>query len=118
VIYAYESLGEIEEPDWKDLAEQFDESGFEIYVSRALVEVDQEVEALSRDLQAKLVTSEALDSIRTRFFELSEFTDQLDSEEKERLLKRWEDELADFSSAFIGRSLSEWLNREDGIIAF
>jgi hypothetical protein len=33
VIYAFETLGEIEEPDWKDLSEQFDESGFEIYTS-------------------------------------------------------------------------------------
>jgi hypothetical protein len=39
VIYASETFGEIEEPDWKDLAEQFDESGFEIYTSRALVKV-------------------------------------------------------------------------------
>jgi hypothetical protein len=73
---------------------------------------------VSRDLQAKLVTSETLDSICTRFFELSEFTNELDSDEKERLLKRWEEELADFLSAFIGRSLSEWLNRDDGAILF
>ena len=33
VIYAFEILGEIDEPDWKDLADQFDESGFEIYTS-------------------------------------------------------------------------------------
>jgi hypothetical protein len=39
VISTCETLGEIEEPDWKDLAEQFDESGFEIYTSRALVKV-------------------------------------------------------------------------------
>ena len=43
MIYAFESLGEIEEPDWKDLAEQFDESGFEVYTSRALVEVDEDI---------------------------------------------------------------------------
>jgi hypothetical protein len=118
VIYAFESLREIEEPDWKDLAEQFDESGFEIYTSRALVEVDDEVTGLSRDLQAKLVTSETLESIRTRFFEVVELSDSLDEDARERLLSRWEEELADFSSGFIGRSLSEWLNREDQVILF
>jgi hypothetical protein len=118
VIYAFNFLDKIEEPNWKEYAEQFDESGFEIYISRGLVEVEDEIGTVSRDLQAKLVTSETLDSIRTRFFELSEFTDELDSDEKERLLKRWEEELADFSSAFIGRSLSEWLNRDDGAILF
>jgi hypothetical protein len=42
----------------------------------------------ARDIEAKLYTSEALDQARTRFFELSEFTSQLDLDEKERLLKR------------------------------
>jgi hypothetical protein len=65
----------------------------------------------------KLVTSE-LDQIRTRFFELAEFSDSLDLDEKDRLLRRWEAELADFSSAFIGRSLTEWLNRKDEAILF
>jgi hypothetical protein len=37
---------------------------------------------VARDLQAKLVTSETLDSIRTHFFELSEFTNKLDSDKK------------------------------------
>jgi hypothetical protein len=70
VIYAFEALGEIEEPNWKDLAEQFDESGFEIYINKELIEESDYVGALSRDMEAKLVTSEALDSIRTRFFEV------------------------------------------------
>jgi hypothetical protein len=118
VIYAFEFLGEIEEPNWKEFSEQFDESGFEVYTSRALVEVDNEAMPVSRDLRAKLVTSEALDSIRTRFFEVAEFSDSLDSDEKDRLLRRWEEELADFSSAFIGRSLGEWLNRKDEVILF
>ena len=34
------------------------------------MEVDDEIGALSRDLEAKLVTGETLDSIRTRFFEV------------------------------------------------
>jgi hypothetical protein len=118
VIYAFEILGEIEEPDWKDLAEQFDESGFEIYTSRALVETDEEVRALSRDFEAKLVTSEALESVRTRFFEVVEVSDSLDEEARERLLRRWEEELADYTSAFIGRSLTEWLERNDQVILF
>ena len=118
VIYAFESLGEIEEPDWKDLAEQFDESGFEVYTSRALVEVDEDIKVLSRDFEAKLVTNEALDSVRTRFFEVVEISDSLDEEARERLLKRWEEELADYTSAFIGRSLTEWLERKDQVILF
>jgi hypothetical protein len=88
------------------------------FILAGRVKVDNNVRGLSRDLQAKLVTSEALDSIRTRFYELSEFINQLDSDEKERLLRRWEGELADFSSAFIGRSLEEWLNRDDEVILF
>ena len=32
--------------------------------------------------------NEALDQVRTRYFELSELTDSLDLDEKERLLKR------------------------------
>jgi hypothetical protein len=118
VIYAFETLGEIEEPDWKDLSEQFDESGFEIYTSRALVEVDDEVRAVSRDFEAKLVTSETLESIRTRFYEVVELSDSLDEEARERLLARWEAELADYTSAFIGRSLGEWLKRDDEVILF
>jgi hypothetical protein len=119
VIYAFSFLGVIDEPDWSEYAIMFDESGFEIYTSRALVEVeDDNVESLSRDIKAKLNTSETLDHVRTRFFELSEFTDSLDSDEKERLLKRWEDELADFSSAFVGCSLLDWVNGENQVILF
>lgn len=105
MIYA-ETLGEI-----KELAEQFDESGFKIYTSRALVEVDEDVKILSRDLQAKLVMSEALESVRTRFLEVVELSDSLDEQARERLFKREEEELVDYMSAFIGRSLTEWLER-------
>jgi hypothetical protein len=49
VIYVFEVLGETEEPNWKELSEMFDESGFE---------VDDEAMHVSRDTQAKLVTSE------------------------------------------------------------
>ena len=118
VIYAWEILGEIEEPDWADLAEQFDKSGFEIYTSRGLIKASVEEKALSRDLEAKLVTSEALESIRTRFFEVVEISDSLDEEACERLLRRWEGELADYTSAFIGRSVTEWLQRSDEAILF
>jgi hypothetical protein len=68
VISTCETLGEIEEPDWKDLAEQFDESGFEIYTSQALVKVGGGSEGAITSLEAKLVTSEALESVRTRSF--------------------------------------------------
>jgi hypothetical protein len=118
VIYAWELLGEIEEPDWANIADQFDESGFKIYASRGLVEVSEEEKATSREVEAKLVTSEALESIRTRFFEVVEISDSLDEEARERLLRRWEGELADYTSAFIGRSVTEWLERDDEAILF
>jgi hypothetical protein len=41
---------------------------------------------------------------------------KLNSNKKDRLLKRWEEELADFSSFFISWSLEEWLNRKDKVI--
>ena len=69
-------------------------------------------------MEAKLVTSETLESIRTRFFEVAEVSDSLDIEARERLLSRWEAELADYTSAFIGRSLKEWLKRDDEAILF
>jgi hypothetical protein len=68
--------------------------------------IHNEVGALVRDLEAKLVTSGTLDSIRTRFFEVVEVSDSLDEEARERLLRRWEAELTDYTSAFIGRSLT------------
>jgi hypothetical protein len=114
VLYAF-NLGFIEEPNWVEFAAQFDESGFEIYVSRGLRD---EVEGIARDFEAKLVTSEALDQIRTRFFEIAEYGDSLDDDARDRLLKRWEAELADYTSAFIGRSFTEWVNRSDEVILF
>ena len=89
IIYAFEYLGLIEEPNWTEFANQFDESGFKIYTTRALVDIDNNhVSNISRELQAKLITSKALDQIRTRFFEVSKYSDSLDLDEKERLLKR------------------------------
>jgi hypothetical protein len=118
VIVAYEWLGLIEEPNWVEYAHQFDESGFEIYTSRALVEVEEEPREVSRDIQAKLNTSEALDQVRSRFFELSEFADQFDVEERDRLFKRWEAEVAQFSRALIGVSLDDWILRKEGVFWF
>jgi hypothetical protein len=45
------------------------------------------VGTLSRDLEAKLVTSEALDSIRTCFFKVVEFLESLNIEAREYLLR-------------------------------
>lgn len=56
--------------------------------------------------------SKVLDQVRTHFFELSEYSDSLDRVEKDRLLKRWEYELAAYPEAFIGHSLGEWLARK------
>ncbi len=66
-------------------------------------------------MEAKLVTNEALESIRTRFFEVAEVSDSLDIEARERLLHRYE---AEYTSAFIGRSVTEWLERDDQVILF
>jgi hypothetical protein len=117
VIYAF-SFGFIDEPNWVEFAEQFDESGFEIYATRSLIEVENEIGGLLRDLQAKLVTSKALDQIRTRFFEVAEYSVSLDKDERNRLLKRWEAKLADYRSAFIGQSFTDWVNRSDETILF
>jgi hypothetical protein len=62
--------------------------------------------------------SEALESVGARLFEVVEVSDSLDEEARERLLRRWEEELADCTSAFIGRSLTEWLERNDQVILF
>jgi hypothetical protein len=51
VIYAFDFLGEIEEPNLKDFAEQLDESGFEIYTSHPLVNVDDDFGMLSRGFE-------------------------------------------------------------------
>ncbi len=88
MILAFEFLSLIEEPNWEEYASQFDESGFEIYSSRELIEVDNEPRESSREIEAKLYTSETLDQIRSRFFEVSEIASQLNNEEKERLLER------------------------------
>jgi hypothetical protein len=69
-------------------------------------------------LEAELVTSETLESIRTRFYEVVELSNSLDKEARERLLARWEAELANYTSAFISRSLGEWLERGDEVILF
>ena len=70
VILAY-NLALIDEPNWEEYAALFDESGFEIYTTRELVEIEEKSRDISRDTQAKLNTSEALDQIRSRYFELS-----------------------------------------------
>jgi hypothetical protein len=70
-------------------ARQFNESGFEIYSTQELVTVlGSEESEISRDLEAKLNTSKALDQVRTRFFEVSEYFNWLDTEDKDRLLNR------------------------------
>ena len=50
--------------------------------------MNNEVRGLSRDLQAKLITSEILESIRTCFYEVVKLSDSLDKDTRERLLSR------------------------------
>jgi hypothetical protein len=47
---------------------------------------DDEEEPLTRDVEAKLVTNEALENIRTRFYKVIELFDSLDVDARDRLL--------------------------------
>ena len=112
MIFASHQFGSIEEPDWVDYVAQFDESGFEVYTTRALIDVEEEeTSGLAREVKAKLNMGEALDQVRTRFFELSKVVSQLDIEQKDRLYKHCEAEVARSSSALIGQTLDEWIAR-------
>ena len=53
-----------------------------------LIKVNNEIRALSRDLEVRLVTGEILDLIWTRFFEVVELSDSLDIEACDHLLSR------------------------------
>jgi hypothetical protein len=113
------SLGLINDPDWSQYTELFEESGFEIYSTRALVKVDEDDHVpVSRAIHAKQVTGEVLDQVRSRFFELADYADSLDLDEQNRLLSRWEEEVAAHSEALIGQSLAEWVKREQDVILF
>jgi hypothetical protein len=88
-----------------EFAEQFKVSGFEIYNTRAIVEIDKDyVDTLAHDIKARLATIETLDQIRDSLFW---FSNLLDSNEKYGLLKSKKEELADFSGAFIRQSLED-----------
>ena len=65
--------------------------------------------ALSRDMEARLNMNETLEQVRTRFYELNEFTDSLSPEEKSATLERFNAELADHLGDLVGRSNEEWL---------
>jgi hypothetical protein len=118
IILAYHWLGVIEEPNWDNYASQFDESGYEIYWTKGLTDVVEEQNSFSRDIEAKLHTNEALDQVRTRFFELSELAGQLNEDEKNRLFQVWEQEVLHFSTALVGSSLDEWVSRARDPILF
>ena len=118
VIYSFEHLGEIEEPDWPTFVELFDELGFDVYVTRALVEVEDEERPPARDVEAKHVTNEALDLVRTRFYEVVELSESLNEEARDRLLKRWEQEVIKMARDLTGASVAEWMKREDQVICF
>ena len=118
MILAFEFLSLIEEPNWEEYASQFDESGFEIYSFRELIEVEEEQRTASRDIEAKLYTSETLDQIRSRFFKVSKIASQLDNEEKRRLLERWERELGQNTQALIGCFIEDWISRVEHVILF
>jgi len=57
------------------------------------------------------VINEALDAVRTHFYEVVELSESLNEEARDRLLKRWEQEISKFARALIGPSVTEWLRR-------
>jgi hypothetical protein len=66
----------------------FNKSGFNIYITRALVEVKEEERLPARDVEAKHVTIKSLDAMQTRFYKVIKLSDLLDIEARERLFKR------------------------------
>ena len=88
VIYNFKYFKEIEELDWPTFIELFDESSFDVYVTRALVKVEDEEQLLARDVEAKHVTNEALNLVRTRFYKVMELSESLNEEARDRLFKR------------------------------
>lgn len=119
MIKVYEFLGLIDESNQQQYIQQFGESGFEIYSIQALVEVEEDkARKTSHDLEAKLNTSKALDQIRSCFFELSDFVNQLDLDKKDRLYKYQEEEIAQYSQRLISQSLDEWIRSQKHVILF
>ena len=82
------------------------------------MEVEDEERPPPRDVEAKHVTNEALNAVRTRFYEVVELTKDLDKEARDRLLKRWEQEVVKMAYALTAASVTEWMNRGDQVIAF
>jgi hypothetical protein len=71
-----------------------------------------------RDVEAKHVTNKTLNAMRTRFYKIVELTKDLDKETRDRLLKRWEQEVIKMAHALTAASVTEWMNRGDQVIAF
>jgi hypothetical protein len=82
------------------------------------VEVEDEERPPPRDVEGKHVTNEALNAVRTRFYKVVKLTKDLDEEARDRLLKRWEQEVVKMAHALTAASVTEWMNRGDQVIAF
>jgi hypothetical protein len=82
------------------------------------VEVEDEERPPPRDVEAKHVTNEALNAVRTHFYEVVELTEDLDKEARDRLLKRWEQEVVKMAHALTAALVTEWMNWRDQVIAF
>lgn len=63
-------------------------------------------------LQAKKATSDALYQVHNRYMDVVKYSKTLDEVERNKLLKRWEVELADFTRASVGSSLHDWMNKD------
>ena len=72
----------------------------------------------SLNVEAKHVTNEALDAVQFRFYKVVELSELLNEKARDRLLKRWEQEVSKMARDLIGPSVTEWMNREDQVICF
>ena len=66
------------------------------------------------NVKYKLKTSECLDSIRTRFYEVSKLGDTLEPNARDSLLERWSGRLEELLEELVGASLSDWLHSNMG----
>jgi hypothetical protein len=64
------------------------------------------------------VINEALDAMRIRFYKVIELSESLNEEARDRLLKRWKQEIGKMARDLIGPSVTEWMNWEDQVICF
>lgn len=99
------------EIDWKAAADQFDESGMEIYWTRTKILVSDE-EVFDRwDIQMthQINNGEKLELIRTRFHEIAEYAATKGPEKQGRILQAWSDGIDKICGDWCAGNMQEWL---------